>query len=132
MLRALRTSTPFAGGGAAAALRIVRKHWIDFGTRNKMEKLPLEVLENRPADRSGSEQSALAPTQRRQIRRRSPPAGRSGEVLVCARSRTFRTSTSSGARSADRHLMSRLARRARSWQYELKDRWEGDNGLPDV
>jgi len=49
MLRALRYFHAFRGEAARPwLLRIVRNTWIDFGTRNKMEKLPLEVLENRP------------------------------------------------------------------------------------
>jgi RNA polymerase sigma-70 factor (ECF subfamily) len=136
MLRALRYFHAFRGEAARPwLLRIVRNTWIDFGTRNKMEKLPLEVLENRPADGPDPEQSALASDQRRQIAAAlaALPA-EAREVLVLREIEDL--SYKHIAVVLDLPIgtvMSRLARAREKLAVELKGRLgRRDHGLPDV
>ena len=136
MLRALRYFHAFRGEAARPwLLRIVRNTWIDFGTRNKMEKLPLEVLENRPADGPDPEQSALASDQRRQIAAAlaALPA-EAREVLVLREIEDL--SYKQIAVVLDLPVgtvMSRLARAREKLAVELKGRLgRRDHGLPDV
>jgi RNA polymerase sigma-70 factor (ECF subfamily) len=136
MLRALRYFHAFRGEAARPwLLRIVRNTWIDFGTRNKMEKLPLEVLENRPADGPDPEQSALASDQRRQIAAAlaALPA-EAREVLVLREIEDL--SYKHIAVVLDLPIgtvMSRLARAREKLAVALKDRLgRRDHGLPDM
>ena len=136
MLRALRYFHAFRGEAARPwLLRIVRNTWIDFGTRNKMEKLPLEVLENRAADGPDPEQSALASDQRRQIAAAlaALPA-EAREVLVLREIEDL--SYKHIAVVLDLPIgtvMSRLARAREKLAVELKGRLgRRDHGLPDV
>jgi RNA polymerase sigma-70 factor (ECF subfamily) len=136
MLRALRYFHAFRGEAARPwLLRIVRNTWIDFGMRNKMEKLPLEVLENRPADGPDPEQSALARDQRRQIAAAlaALPA-EAREVLVLREIEDL--SYKHIAVVLDLPIgtvMSRLARAREKLAVELKGRLgRRDHGLPDV
>jgi RNA polymerase sigma factor (sigma-70 family) len=136
MLRALRYFHAFRGEAARPwLLRIVRNTWIDFGTRNRMEKLPLEVLENRPADGPDPEQSALASDQRRQIAAAlaALPA-EAREVLVLREIEDL--SYKHIAVVLDLPIgtvMSRLARAREKLAVELKGRLgRRDHGLPDV
>jgi RNA polymerase sigma-70 factor (ECF subfamily) len=136
MLRALRYFHAFRGEAARPwLLRIVRNTWIDFATRNKMEKLPLEVLENRPADGPDPEQSALASDQRRQIAAAlaALPA-EAREVLVLREIEDL--SYKHIAVVLDLPIgtvMSRLARAREKLAVELKGRLgRRDHGLPDV
>src|SRR5258708_3619004 len=136
MLRALRYFHAFRGEAARPwLLRIVRNTWIDFGTRNKMEKLPLEVLENRAADGPDPEQSALASDQRRQIAAAlaALPA-EAREVLVLREIEDL--SYKHIAVVLDLPIgtvMSRLARAREKLAVELKGRLgRRDHGLPDM
>jgi RNA polymerase sigma-70 factor (ECF subfamily) len=136
MLRALRYFHAFRGEAARPwLLRIVRNTWIDFGTRNKMEKLPLEVLENRAADGPDPEQSALASDQRRQIAAAlaALPA-EAREVLVLREIEDL--SYKHIAVVLDLPIgtvMSRLARAREKLAVELKGRLgRRDHGLPDL
>jgi len=134
MLRALRYFHAFRGEAARPwLLRIVRNTWIDFGRANKMEKLPLEVLETAP-DVPDPEQSAWPATSGGRSRRRSPPCRpKRARSWWLREIEDLSTSTSQWCSICRSHRHSRLARAAR----EAGSRAEGrlgrrDHGLPDV
>ena len=136
MLRALRYFHAFRGEAARPwLLRIVRNTWIDFGTRNRMEKLPLEVLENRAADGPDPEQSALAGDRRRQIAAalaNLPAEAR--EVLVLREIEDLSYKHIAAVLDLPvGTVMSRLARAREKLAAELRNRLgRSDHGLPDL
>jgi RNA polymerase sigma-70 factor (ECF subfamily) len=136
MLRALRYFHSFRGEEARPwLLRIVRNTWIDLRKRNGAEKLPLEVLETRPAEGPDPEQSALAGDRRRQVAAAlaALPA-EAREVLVLREIEDL--SYKHIAAVLDLPIgtvMSRIARAREKLAVELKGRLERrDHGLPDV
>jgi len=136
MLRALRYFHAFRGEAARPwLLRIVRNTWIDLKARNRMEKLPLETLENRAADGPDPEQSALAGDRRRQIAAAlaALPA-EAREVLVLREIEDLSYKHIAGVLDLPiGTVMSRIARAREKLAAELNGRLgRRDHGLPDL
>jgi RNA polymerase sigma-70 factor (ECF subfamily) len=136
MLRALRYVHAFRGEEARPwLLRIVRNTWIDLRARNGVEKMPLEVVEDRPADGPDPEQSALASDRRRHVAAAlaALPAD-AREVLVLREIEDL--SYKQIATVLDLPIgtvMSRIARAREKLAAELRGRLgRREHGLPDL
>jgi RNA polymerase sigma-70 factor (ECF subfamily) len=136
MLRALRYVHAFRGEEARPwLLRIVRNTWVDLKARNGAEKLPLEAVEDRPADGPDPEQSALAGDRRRHVAAAlaALPA-EAREVLVLREIEDL--SYKQIATVLDLPIgtvMSRIARAREKLAAELRGRLgRREHGLPDL
>lgn len=136
MLQALRYFHAFRGDLARPwLLRIVRNAWIDFKARKGPEQLPMDVLEDRPADGQDPEQNVLAGDRRWQVAAAlaALPAD-AREVLVLREIEEF--SYGQIAMVLDLPIgtvMSRIARARQKLAIDLRGRLERrDHGLPDL